>query len=89
MEEGAVLEFARQGITTALMVSMPVLAATLFIGVLVSIFQAITQVQEATLTFVPKMVGVAAIAAVLGGWMLNTLVGFLNLAFEHVARMGH
>ena len=89
MEEGAVLEFARQGITTALMVSMPVLAATLFIGVLVSIFQVITQVQEATLTFVPKMVGVAAIAAVLGGWMLNTLVGFLNLAFEHVARMGH
>lgn len=89
MEDGAVLEFARHGITTALMVSMPVLAVTLFIGVLVSIFQAITQVQEATLTFVPKMVGVAAIAAAMGSWMLTTLVGFLNLAFDHIARMGH
>lgn len=88
MDESAVLEFARQGIVTALMVSLPVLAVALFLGVLVSVFQAITQVQEATLTFVPKMFGVAIIGALMGSWMLNTLVSFLMIAFEHVARAG-
>lgn len=88
MEQGAVVEFARQGIQTALLVSLPILSVALFIGVLVSVFQAVTQVQEATLTFVPKMIGVALICALMGSWMLNTLVGFTRLAFEQASRMG-
>jgi len=88
MEQGAVVEFARQGIQTALLVSLPILAVALFLGVLVSVFQAVTQVQEVTLTFVPKMLGVAMVCALMGSWMLNTLVAFTRLAFEQAARMG-
>ncbi len=72
----------------ALMVSLPVLAVALFVGVLVSVFQAITQVQEATLTFVPKLIGVGLVMAMMGGWMLTTLVSFVHLCFEHAARLG-
>ena len=88
MEQGAVVEFARQGIQTALLVSLPILAVALFVGVLVSVVQAVTQVQEATLTFVPKMIAVALVCALMGSWMLNTLVAFTRLAFEQAARMG-
>lgn len=70
------------------MVSLPVLAVALFVGVIVSVFQAITQVQEATLTFVPKLIGVGLVMAMMGGWMLTTLVSFVHLCFEHAARLG-
>lgn len=68
---------------------MPILAVALFVGVLVSVFQAVTQVQEATLSFVPKMIAVSLICVLMGSWMLNTLVAFTRLAFEQAAGMGH
>ena len=61
---------------------------TLFVGVLVSVFQAITQVQEMTLTFVPKLLGVAAVLVVMGTWMLTTLVAFTHRCFEMMGRVG-
>ncbi len=88
MDSSNALEIGRAGMQVALLVSMPVLAVTLFIGVLVSVFQAITQVQEATLTFVPKVVGVGIALAILGNWMLGTLVAFTHLCFEHAAKLG-
>lgn len=72
----------------ALMVSLPVLAVALFVGVLVSVFQALTQVQEATLTFVPKILGVGIVMALMGNWMLTTLVTFTRLCFEHAGTLG-
>jgi flagellar biosynthetic protein FliQ len=88
MEQGAVMEVARQGVEVALMVSLPILAVTLFLGVLVSVFQAVTQVQEMTLTFVPKMLGVAVMLALMGSWMLTTLVQFTHTCFERAAMLG-
>ncbi|HVT14124.1 MAG TPA: flagellar biosynthesis protein FliQ [Fimbriimonadaceae bacterium] len=88
MDHTFVLDVGRQGLQVALMVSLPILAVTLFLGVLVSVFQAITQVQEMTLTFVPKLVGVGLVLAFLGGWMLNTLVKFTVLCFQHIATAG-
>ena len=88
MEQTAVMEIARQGAEVALMVSLPILAVTLFLGVLVSVFQAVTQVQEMTLTFVPKMLGVAAMLALMGSWMLTTLVQFTHTCFERAAMLG-
>lgn len=88
MGSSQVLDIGRAGMQVALMVSMPVLAVALFVGVIVSIFQAITQVQEATLTFVPKVICVGAALAILGNWMLNTLVAFTLLCFDHAARLG-
>jgi flagellar biosynthetic protein FliQ len=60
--------------TVALKVSGPFLVAGLVVGLLVSIFQAATQIQEVTLTFVPKMLAVAAVVVIAGPWMLDQLV---------------
>lgn len=89
MDHTFVLDVGRQGLEVALMVSLPVLAVTLFLGVLVSVFQAITQVQEMTLTFVPKLVGVGLVLTFMGGWMLDTLVKFMVLCFSRIATAGH
>lgn len=88
MDQNAALEIGRSGMQVALMVSLPVLAVALFVGVLVSVFQALTQVQEATLTFVPKLVGIGIVMAVMGGWMLTTLVSFMRHCFEYATRIG-
>lgn len=87
MEQTSLLDIGRQGLQMGLMVSLPVLAVTLFAGVAVSVFQAVTQVQEATLTFVPKLLGVGAVLALMGHWMLTTLVSFMATCFDHAARV--
>lgn len=89
MDHGFVLDIGRQGIQVAIMVSLPILAVTLFLGLMVSVFQAITQVQEQTLTFVPKLLGVGIVLAFMGGWMLTTLVRFMVLCLERTAMVGH
>ena len=89
MDHSFVLDVGRQGIEVALMVSLPILAVTLFLGLLVSVFQAITQVQEMSLTFVPKLVGVGLVLAFMGSWMLNTLVKFTILCLERISTVGH
>jgi flagellar biosynthetic protein FliQ len=57
-------------------VSMPILGVTLVVGLLVSIFQAVTQLQEPTLTFIPKVLATVVVIVVAGPWMLNTMLGF-------------
>ncbi len=69
------------------MVSLPILAVSLFVGVLVSVFQAITSVQEMTLTFVPKLIGVGLVLAMFGSWMLTTLVSFTQICIQHAAKV--
>jgi flagellar biosynthesis protein FliQ len=88
MDQSSVLEIGRQGIQVALTVCLPILAVSLFIGLAVSVFQAVTQVQEATLTFVPKLLGIAIVMALMGGWMLTTLVTFVTLCFEQAGNLG-
>jgi flagellar biosynthetic protein FliQ len=60
----------------ALLISAPLLAVTLVIGLVVSVLQVVTQIQEASLTFIPKIVGAVVVLAVCGSWMLKRLVGF-------------
>ena len=74
MEQALALDTARLGMQTALMVSLPVLGTSLLIGLMVSVFQAVTQVQEATLTFVPKLLGVGLATMILGHWMVGTIM---------------
>lgn len=88
MTEGIVLDLTQQGIMVALMVSMPILAVALFLGLAVSVFQAVTQVQEMTLTFVPKIIGAGVVIITMGAWMLDTVVRFATVCFEQVARIG-
>ena len=88
MDQGSVLAIGRQALEVALMVSLPILGVALLIGVAVSVFQAVTQVQEATLTFVPKLVGLGLMFTFIGGWMISTLVHFMQTCFDHVAKFG-
>jgi flagellar biosynthesis protein FliQ len=78
-----VLDIARQGMIIASMVTLPILAVALFLGLAVSVFQAITQIQEMTLTYVPKLIGAGVVLAMFGNWMLTTLVQFMRVCFEH------
>lgn len=89
MEQYFAIDMARQGVEVAIMVLLPILATGLFVGVMVSVFQALTQVQEMTLTFVPKLCGVALVLTLLGNWMLTTMVAFMQHSFMRIADMGH
>lgn len=87
MDSRSALDVAQMGVQIAIMVSLPTLAVTLFIGLAVSIFQAMTQVHEMTLTYVPKLLGVAVVLAFSGSWILQKLVGFMMFCFDHISRV--
>ncbi len=76
MQETDALQLMRRAIMLSLQLTMPALTLSLVIGVAVSLFQAVTQIQEQTLTFVPKVVVLSLALIVLGPWMLHSLVGF-------------
>jgi len=78
MDAQQVLTAGQQGLTILLMVSAPVLGVVLVVGLVVSIFQAATQINEATLSFVPKVVAAVVVLAVAGPWMLTTLVEYIQ-----------
>ncbi len=84
MNPQAVFTFGQQGLYTLLMVAAPMLLTVLAVGLLVSIFQAATQINEATLTFVPKIVAAVAVLAVAGPWMLTTLVEYLQRTLQAI-----
>lgn len=71
-----VITIARDTILTALLLSAPPLLIGLVVGLIISIFQAVTQIQEQTLTFVPKLIAVLLSLVVFGPWMINLLMGF-------------
>jgi len=76
MSDGVVVSLAQDALMTAMLVSAPILIVSLVIGLIISVFQAMTQINEVTLTFVPKILGVFAIAAVMGPWMVGTMVSY-------------
>ena len=76
MTQDVVVNLATSALTLAFKVAMPMLGAGLAVGLLVSIFQAVTQIQEQTLAFIPKVIALAAILLLLGPWMLNQLLGY-------------
>ncbi|CAD5373611.1 flagellar biosynthesis protein [Rubrivivax sp. A210] len=84
MEAQQVLSAGQQGLLVLLMVAAPVLLVVLVVGLVVSIFQAATQINEATLSFVPKIVGAAVVLAVAGPWMLATLVEYLQRTLQAI-----
>lgn len=69
MNENLLIGVIKDAISTALTVSAPILITSLVVGLIISIFQATTQIQEQTLTFVPKLIAVAVVGLLTGGWM--------------------
>jgi len=87
MDDVMVVSIIRHGLTTILLVAGPMLGMGLFVGLLISVFQATTQIQEQTLSFIPKIVAVFLTLAVCGPWMLRVLVDFTNEIFAYLAQI--
>lgn len=81
MTDTAIIQIALQAMIVTAKLAMPIMVVTLAIGVGVSVVQSVTQVQEFTLTFVPKMIGVGVVLLLGGNWMLNELVNFTRTLF--------
>ena len=87
MNSQTVLTIGQEALTLLLMVSAPILAVVLVVGLVVSIFQAITQIHEATLAFVPKLIAAMLVFALAGPWMLSTLVDYIRRTIESIPSM--
>lgn len=84
MSQDLILEIFRNAMKTAILVMSPILFATMVVGLVVSIFQAATQIHEMTLTFVPKILAVVICLLVLFPWMLNQLTAFTINLFSNL-----
>jgi flagellar biosynthetic protein FliQ len=84
MNAQMVLTMGQEALLMLLMVSAPVLMVVLVVGLVVSLFQAVTQINEATLAFVPKLIAAVAVFALAGPWMLSTLVDYIRRTFESI-----
>ena len=84
MNAQMVLTMGQEALLMLLMVASPVLGIVLIVGLLVSLFQAITQIHEATLAFVPKLVAAIAVFAMAGPWMLSMLVEYIRRTIEAI-----
>jgi len=82
MTEAYLMGFAQNVLMVVLVLAAPILLVSLLVGSLVSLFQAATQINEVTLTFIPKIIGVALVLIILGSWMIQHLVTFTTNIFE-------
>jgi len=88
MNEIEVLDIARDSMSTMLLVSAPVLLVGLVVGLIISIFQTLTHIQEMTLTFIPKIVAVFASIIIFMPWMLRELTEFNNRLMDKIVGLG-
>lgn len=87
MSEQMIMSVITKAMSTGLLLAGPILAITLVIGLIISVFQAATQIQEQTLTFVPKLIAIAAILLLGGSWMLNNLITFTKEIMKLIANI--
>ncbi|MEF8698709.1 MAG: flagellar biosynthesis protein FliQ [Candidatus Accumulibacter sp. UW20] len=87
MSPEMVMEIGRQAIELTLLLSAPPLLAALVIGLIVSIFQAATQINEQTLSFIPKLVGMFLTLVLAGPWMLQMMVEYIQRLFESIPQL--
>ena len=87
MSPESVMTLGRQAVELTILVSAPVLLTALVIGLLVSIFQAATQINEQTLSFIPKLVGMFGVLIIAGPWMVGMLVDFIHRLYSNIPWM--
>lgn len=85
MSELEIMTIVKKALVTGIMVAGPILIISLVVGLIISIFQATTQIQEQTLTFVPKLIAIIFVLVLAGPWMLNKLVVLTNELFQSIA----
>ena len=77
--QGEVLDIARDAIYNIILTSAPLLLISLIVGLIISIFQTVTSIQEQTLTFVPKLLAIMIALMIMGNWLLNEIVSFMQM----------
>jgi flagellar biosynthesis protein FliQ len=87
MNQDTVIHLAMQALIVALKVSMPFLLAGLVVGLAVSVFQAVTQIQEQTLSFIPKILVTGAVMAIGGPWMLSQMIAYTQALYTSIPSM--
>ena len=87
MTQDTVIHLAMQALIVALKVSMPFLLAGLVVGLVVSVFQAVTQIQEQTLSFIPKILVTGVVMAVAGPWMLSQMLAYTQQLYTSIPSM--
>lgn len=87
MTPGVVMEIGRQAIEVTLLISAPMLITALVVGLIISIFQAATQLNESTLQFVPKLVAMFVVMLLAGPWMLQYLIDYIQRLFGSIPQL--
>lgn len=87
MNQDTVVNLASQAMSLSLKVAGPLLLVGLVVGLVISVFQAVTQIQEQSLTLIPKIVGVAVVIVLLGPWMLGQLVSYTTSLYTAIPSM--
>ena len=87
MSQADILHIASQAVMITIKLGAPMLIVSLAIGVAISLVQAVTSIQEATVTFVPKLMGVAVVMILAGGWMLDQLATFTRTLFTSIPNL--
>ena len=85
MTTGFIVSLLRSSILQTLSIAAPVLLTSMMIGLIISIFQAVTSIQDQTLTFVPKIVAILTIIGIFGAWMMNSMASFTINVFEKIS----
>lgn len=89
MSPETIMDMGQQAIYIMLLIAAPLLLAALLIGLIVSIFQAATQINEQTLSFIPKLVGIFLVLIVLGPWMLTLLTDYMRSVLENIPNLAN
>ncbi len=84
MQQAEIIQVMQEGIYTILIVAGPILLIGMLVGLIISIFQATTQISDQSLAFVPKIVAIFLMLILFGGWMLSHLTEFTYRVFEHI-----
>jgi flagellar biosynthetic protein FliQ len=84
MDTAMVVDLGRQALWMTMLISAPLLGVALVVGLIIGIFQAATSINEQTLSFIPKLVALGLTLAILGGWMINTLVDYTRVLFGRI-----
>jgi flagellar biosynthetic protein FliQ len=84
MDADSVISIGRQAMEVTILLAAPILLVSLAVGLLIAMFQAATQINEMTLSFVPKLIAVALVLMAAGPWLLRQIVGFTQKLFENI-----
>ena len=89
MDSSFILYLGRHTLETALLLAAPILLTCMVVGVVMTLFQAVTSIRDMTLTIVPKLLAVGAVMLICGGWLMDVVLRFTNEMFGHIRNIVH